>query len=79
MTKRSGTLTAALESAPCSLRALAREAGISHVHLLRIRRGLMVPTSATAEKLAVALATWGTRCTAAARAIRTANQPKGRG
>ena len=52
-------LLEALEAAPCSLRALAREAGVSHTALRRIRSGDLGATPAVASKVAAALEKYG--------------------
>jgi ribosome-binding protein aMBF1 (putative translation factor) len=62
----------AVERAPCSTRALAKAAGISHGLLHRIQRGDYHVTPDVAERLATALEAWGATCVAAARAIRAA-------
>ena len=52
----------ALRVAPCSLRALARIAGVSHVQLLHITQGKRRATVAVARKVAKALDGWSKRC-----------------
>ena len=63
----------ALEHAPCSLRALAREAGVPHSTLVAIRKGDRTPTWEVADKLQAALTLWGERCHAAAAFIEGAH------
>jgi lambda repressor-like predicted transcriptional regulator len=53
----------ALRDAPCSLRALAREAGVSHSTLVLIKGGSLDASLGVADALTVALRTWGERCT----------------
>jgi hypothetical protein len=62
----------AIERAPSSRRKLAREAGVSDVLLVQLRRGDFQATPAVAEKLAGALEKWGSECRDAARRIRAA-------
>jgi len=62
----------ALDAAPCSLRALARAAGVSHALLQQLRRGEFNATPAVAEKVASALDVWAGRCAGAARKVRAA-------
>lgn len=62
----------AIEAAPCSLRALARAAGVSHALLLQLQRGDFQATPAVAEKVAKALDGWAGQCAAAARKVRAA-------
>jgi hypothetical protein len=61
---------AAIATAPCSLRALAREAGVAHSLLIQVQQGAFRATPALAEKLAAALERWGTGCLDAARRVR---------
>ncbi len=51
-----------LRDAPCSLRALAREAGLSHSTLLRARDGELPVSPAIVEAVVDALRRWGKRC-----------------
>jgi transcriptional regulator with XRE-family HTH domain len=76
MDRLTSAVIRALESAPCSLRALARTAGVSHVQLLHITQGKRRATPAVAAKVAEALDTWSTRCAEGARGIRQA-KPRG--
>lgn len=62
----------AVESAPCSTRALAKAAGISHGLIHHIQRGEIHVTPEIAGRIAKALEQWGTACTAAARKVRAA-------
>jgi transcriptional regulator with XRE-family HTH domain len=55
----------ALDEIPGSLRALAREAGVSHSLLVRIRIGDRAATREVAEALANALGRWAGRCSSA--------------
>ncbi len=52
----------AIDAAPCSLRELARDAGVPHSTLVRIRSGEREATVDVAQRLARALRAWGTRC-----------------
>lgn len=70
---------AALDGAPCSLRALAREAGVSHVTLVRINGGEREATPVVAKAVADALARWARRCTVLSEGLtRTLRRTKGR-
>ena len=60
----------ALADAPGSLRALAREAGVPHSTLVRIRQGDRAPTRDVAEALAGALERWSGSCADAADTLR---------
>ncbi len=65
----------AIRRAPCSVRALAKTAGISHVTLALIAQGKREKQRATprvALKVARALETWAARCAGEAAAIRAA-------
>lgn len=62
----------AIERAPSSQRKLAREAGVSDVLLVQLRRGDFQATLTVAEKLAGVLEEWGRECQEAARCIRVA-------
>ncbi len=64
----------AITAAPCSLRALAREAHLSHVLLVQITKGRQKATPVVASKVADALARWGARCGKAASGIRQAQR-----
>ena len=66
----------ALERAPCSLRALAREARVSHVWLVQIQKGRRPVSAATAAKIAHALRLWAATCGRLAAAI-DRSAPKG--
>ena len=63
---RTNPLTAAvrraLSEAPCSTRALAKEAGVPHSTLVRIGDGSRDTTPAVAAAVARALRSWGKRC-----------------
>ena len=64
-------ISRALEIAPCSLRALARKAGVPHSTLVLIRQGKRQPTRAVAEALVGALLDWVEQCTEAVSVIQT--------
>jgi len=76
MDARTRAVVRALEHAPCSLRALAREAGVSHVWLVQIHKGRRPASVATAAKIARALRLWGATCERLAAAI-DRSTPKG--
>jgi DNA-binding LacI/PurR family transcriptional regulator len=65
-------MTYVLNVWPGSLRALAREAGVSHVTLVRLKDGDGVPSAETRARLARALAETGKRCQQAAKMLRRA-------
>ena len=67
---RTTAVQTALQAAPCSLRALARAAGIDHADLVRVRAGDRPATVALARAVMGALARWGDDCRDAARGIR---------
>ena len=67
-----GEVRAAIAAAPCSMRSLARAAGISHNSLARLRQGTLAATPTIAVKLAEALELWGAGCQRAAKRLRTA-------
>ncbi len=71
----------AIRRAPCSIRALARTAGVSHVVLAEIVNGRERATQRVALKVARALEQWVARCAGEAAAIRAAveRSPKGGG
>lgn len=69
---------AAVQAAPCSLRALARETGVSHVLLIKIRDGDVRATEEVAKALAAALDRWGQQCQDAADGLRRALKPRRR-
>ena len=62
----------AIRRAPCSIRALARTAGVSHVVLAEIVNGRERATRRVALKVARALETWAARCAGEAVAVRAA-------
>ncbi len=72
------TLQAAVRQAiadgPCTLRALAREAGLPIARLVRIRQGKATATPEVAARIASALKRWGKRCDRSSTRIRTALQ-----
>ncbi len=77
MTKKALTaaLRRALNDAPCSLRALAREAEVPPSTLVRARKGEIGVTPAVALALAKALRRWSDRCAKAAERLeKAANQ-----
>ena len=61
-----------IRRAPCSIRALARTAGVSHVLLQGIVTSRERATERVALKVARALETWAARCADEAAAIRAA-------
>ena len=58
-------LLKALDQAPGSLRAIAREAGVPHSTLVRIKRGERGATVDVAGSVAEALRRWADRCSSA--------------
>ena len=66
------TLRRAIRRAPCSIRALARTAGVSHVFLADVVRGRERATPRVALKVARALEQWAARCRGEAAAVRAA-------
>lgn len=71
-------LRRALAQAPCSVRALAREAGLSPALLAMIASGERRLTPEAAEGLAAALDAWGERCVEAAALLRKYSAEAGR-
>lgn len=67
-------LRRAIRGAPCSIRALARAAGVSHVMLAAIVTGRERATTRVALKVARALERWAARCGGEAAAVRAAVQ-----
>ncbi len=65
-------LRRAIRQAPCSTRALARKAGVSHVMLAAIVTGHERATPRVAVRVAEALESWVARCAREAAAIRKA-------
>jgi transcriptional regulator with XRE-family HTH domain len=63
-------LLEAIDAAPCSDRALAREAGLAHTTLIRIREGRLHATPAVLERVAAALERWSGQCGMAAEKLR---------
>ena len=63
----------AVRGAPCSVRALARAAGVPDSTLVRIVAGDRASTPAVAAAIARALDQWGARCALLARGIRQAH------
>jgi len=62
----------AIAQAPCSVRSLARAAGVSPAILRHISSGLRAATPAIAERVATALDQWGARCVHLAAKVRAA-------
>jgi hypothetical protein len=62
----------AIDAAPCSVRALAIEAGVSEALLRQLEQRDFDATPELAAKVATALEGWGTRCATAARRVRAA-------
>jgi len=65
-------LRRAIRGAPCTMRALARTAGVSHVMLAAIVTGRERATPRVALKVAKALESWAARCGDEAAAVRAA-------
>lgn len=65
-------LRRAIRRAPCTMRALAREAGVSHVMLQGIVAGREKATPRVALKVARALDQWAKRCGTEAASVRAA-------
>lgn len=65
-----------LQEVPGSLRALAREAGVSHGLLVAIRQGRRSLTPETREKLVGALRSWGETCHALAATLSETAPPE---
>lgn len=68
----SNRLREAIELAPCSVRSLAKAAGVSPAILQHIRSGLRAATPDVAERVAAALEHWGARCVRLAAHVRKA-------
>ena len=66
----------AVRRAPCTVRALARAAGVPPSTLTRITSGARAATPAVAAAVAGALDTWGARCAQLARGIRQAHRKR---
>ena len=79
MTQRQLTrrVQAAIKAAPCSIRELAKQAGIPHTTLVRITREERLATLEVAERVAGALAEWGNRCLKEAQRVRHAARAYG--
>lgn len=67
-----GAVKRAIRRAPCSTRALARTAGVSHVMLAAIVTGKEHVTPRVAKLVAQALEQWSAQCAGEAAAIRAA-------
>lgn len=65
-------ISQALEAYPGTLRGLAREAGVDHSLLVRIRSGERAPTADTVHALLGAFAKCRARCEEAEAALHTA-------
>jgi hypothetical protein len=65
-------LRRAIRRAPCTIRALARTAGVSHSVLAAIATGQERATTRVALKVARALQAWAARCEGEAAAVRAA-------
>ena len=72
MTRLEEAFLKALEQAPGSLRAIAREAGVPHSTLVRIKRGQRGATVDMARAVADALGRWSSRCSTAEGLLRDA-------
>lgn len=66
-------LRRAIRRAPCSVRALARQAGVSHQMLAAIVAGRERATPRVARLVAAALDTWAAHCAKDAAAVRAAS------
>jgi hypothetical protein len=62
MTKLSTAVRRAIRDSPCSIRALAREAGVSHSTLVLIRGGKIEASLDVAVSVSTALLSWGNTC-----------------
>jgi hypothetical protein len=69
----------ALREMPGSIRALAREAGLSDALLIRVRDGERGLTRETVRAVAAALRGWGDRCHALAEALEQDDGPPEQG
>lgn len=78
MTKLTEAVRAAIGLAPCSLRTLARAAGVPHSTLSQIVHGHREATPDLAQKMADALMRWSQETARAAHRIRRILQPHGR-
>ena len=72
MTRLEEALRKALEQAPGTLRAIAREAGVPHSTLVRIKRGERGATVEVARAVADAFGRWSGRCGSAEGLLRDA-------
>jgi predicted transcriptional regulator len=70
--KQQKAISSALEAYPGTLRGLAREAGVDHSLLVRIRSGERTPTADTVHALLCAFAKCRARCEEAEAALRAA-------
>ena len=62
MPAKTRALRKVLREAPCSMRALARAAGVAHQNLVLARDGLRPVSDAMAASVAAALRTWADTC-----------------
>lgn len=69
-------LRRAIRHAPCSIRALAREAGVSHSLLAAIVKGRERATPRVALLVARALERWTARCAKDAAAVRASAESR---
>jgi transcriptional regulator with XRE-family HTH domain len=72
-------LRRAIRRAPCTIRALARTAGVSHTQLADIVKGRERATVRVAQLVARALERWALRCRTEAARIRTAVEDRHHG
>ena len=70
MNRLTTTVRKAVERAPCSIRALAKAAGVPHVTLAHIIHGRREATEDVARKVARALDGWAKKCSRSAADIR---------
>ena len=70
MNKLTTTVRTAVERAPCSIRALAKVAGVPHVTLAHIVHSRREATEDVARKVARALDGWAKKCGRSAADIR---------
>jgi predicted transcriptional regulator len=64
----------AITGAPCSIRALARQAGVPDSTLSRINSGQLAPSPALVSALIYALRSWGHQCEKLAQAMEKASE-----
>lgn len=68
----------ALRKAPCSLRALAKEAGVPHSTLVRIQGGTRAATPEVAAAVTMGLQAWAKRCGQLATSVAKAQKKEAR-